>query len=71
MSQKKVAVGAVVFSVGPNGKPNAHSARIGRGRVISLHQEVDGLDGALKNYAYVAFFDGKRGSWPVERLAVV
>lgn len=68
---KKVAAGAVVLTVGPCGKPNAHTYRIGRGRVLSLHKEVDGCDGVLKDYAYIAFFCGLRGSWPVDRLAAV
>lgn len=64
-------VGDVIQTVGPNGKANGHTYRIGRGVVRDFHKEVDGMDGQLKDYAYVRFFDGKAGSWPVDRLAVV
>lgn len=65
---KPIAAGTVIVTVGPTGKPNGHTARIGRGRVVSLHTETDGRDGMPKPYAYVCFFDGKRGSWPVDQL---
>lgn len=67
-SEKKIAAGMVVETVGPHGKPNAHTYRIGLGRVVSLHTETNGADGIKKPFAFVQFFDGKRGSWPVEQL---
>jgi hypothetical protein len=62
----KITVGMVVETVSPTGQPNAHTYRIGRGRVVDLHTETDG--GIEAPFAGVAFLDGKRGSWPVDRL---
>ena len=67
---EQIVAGSVVETVGPRGKPNGHTARIGRGRVVSLHEETDGCDGLRKPYAYVCFCNGKRGSWPTEQLRI-
>ena len=62
-----ITPGAAIYTVGPDGRPNGNTARIGCGTVLSLHREIDGT-GEEKDYAYVLFDDGKRGSWPVEQL---
>lgn len=67
-SETKIAAGMIVETVGPTGQPNSHTFRIGRGRVVSLHTETTGAESVETPYAFVCFFDGKRGSWPVEQL---
>lgn len=61
--------GSIVYTVGPSGSPNVHTARIGRGRVVELYAETYG--GQTIHYAHVRFFDGKEGGWPVEQLRAV
>ena len=67
-AKNAIKVGSVVFTVSPAGKPKAHTARIGRGRVVELFRQYDGAACKEVPYAFVCFFDGKRGSWPVEQL---
>lgn len=64
-----VTPGNVVFTVGPAGRPNGNTDRIGCGRVESLHDEV--IDGRSTPCAFVQFFSGKAGSWPVAQLRSV
>jgi hypothetical protein len=64
----EINVGSIVRTVSPTGKPNVHTSRIGRGRVVELFTQYDGASCKNLPYAFVCFFDGKRGSWPVEQL---
>lgn len=66
---REIAAGSTVYTVGPHGQPNVHTARIGRGRVVALYAETYG--GQTIPYAHVRFFDGKQGGWPVEQLRAV
>lgn len=63
---KTIEPGTVVSTVGPHGQPNALTHWIGLGRVESLHHEIDG--GVERQYAFVQWFNGNQGSWPVEQL---
>jgi hypothetical protein len=63
---KQIEAGSTVYTVGPSGEPNAHTARIGSGRVVELYSET--VNGTPTPYAHVEFFDGKAGGWPVEQL---
>jgi hypothetical protein len=59
-------IDARVWTVGPHGQPNAHTDRIGLGRVRGYHVETN--NGNQEMFAYVQFQDGKQGSWPVAQL---
>jgi len=59
-------VGSTVWTVGPDGKPNGNTDRIGLGRITSFHVETN--NGNPEMFAYVQFQDGKAGSWPVAQL---
>ena len=63
MQVSTIKIGSIVDTVSPTGTPNAHTARIGLGRVVELYAGSSG-----ETVAYVQFFDGKEGSWPVEYL---
>lgn len=68
VAPKEIAVGSTVWTVGPDGKPNGNTDRIGLGRVTSFHVDTNSGRRQPEVFAYVEFHDGKAGSWPVAQL---
>jgi len=64
----EIIVGSTIWTVGPDGKPNGNTDRIGLGRVASFHDDVDPVSMKLCRFAFVEFHDGAVGSWPVAQL---
>jgi hypothetical protein len=64
----ELIVGSTVWTVGPDGKPNGNTERIGLGRVTSFHVDTNSGRRQPEVFAYVEWHDGKQGSWPVAQL---
>lgn len=64
----ELIVGSTVWTVGPDGKPNGNTDRIGLGTVTSFHVDTNNGRRQPEVFAYVEWHDGKQGSWPVAQL---